>query len=257
MKDAHSLYLVDETAIEQQHEAAILADPVLQKHVNMINLNLDFIDQLLRAYIHRSTDELMVQRLAVRCFNSGAAALRLARMGYYNQCLSLVRDIMEITLLLDLFKRDPASIKEWITLSPKERNRKFGACHVRMRLEEIDKKGEKTPRSLEQTYKQFCTYGTHASPESFVLISPNEMTQIGPFPDINRLKAMIEEIVRHLTLATNVFITSTAMISKSCDYGTGFTHAQIIGPMSFFGEKLKLLLVRGWLLHRHIYSPGH
>jgi hypothetical protein len=204
--DARSLYLLDETAIEQEHDAAILADPVLQKHVKMINLNLDFIDQVLRAHTHSSTDELIVHRLTVRCFNSGAAALRLARMGYYNQCLSLIRDIMEVTLLLDLFRRDPATIKEWTTASADERNRKFGAYQVRMRLEEIEKKDGKTPLNRSQTYKRFCTYGTHASPESFVLISPNAMTQIGPFPDAGRLKAMIEEIVQHLTFATTVFI---------------------------------------------------
>jgi hypothetical protein len=57
----------------------------------------------------------------------------------------------------------------------------------------------------EKTYKRFCTYGTHASPESFVLISPNAMTQIGPFPDVGRLTAMVEEIVQHLNFATIVF----------------------------------------------------
>jgi hypothetical protein len=202
---ARDLYLMDESAIEEQNDAAVLADPVLQKHIRMINLNLDFIDQVLRTHTHSSTDELMVLRLAVRCFNSGAAALRLARLGYYNQCLSLIRDIMETALLLDLFGREPSAIAEWYTISPDERQKKFGAIQVRLRLEKIEEREGKTPLSRAETYKRFCTYGTHASPESFVLISPNDMTHIGPFPDAGRLKAMVEEIVQHLTFTTIVF----------------------------------------------------
>ena len=161
---ARSLYLVHESAIEEQNDAAVLADPVLQKHIRMINLNLDFIDQVLRTHTHSSTDELMVLRLAVRCFNSGAAALRLARLGYYNQCLSLIRDIIETALLLDLFGREPSAIAEWYTISPDERQKKFGAIRVRLRLEKIEEREGKTPLSRAETYKRFCTYGTHASP---------------------------------------------------------------------------------------------
>jgi hypothetical protein len=203
--DAPPLYLVDETPIVEQNDAAVRANTNLCKHVHMINMSLDFIDRVLRAHTHRSTDELMVLRLAVRCFNSGSAALRLARMGYYNQCLSLIRDIMETTLLLDLFGREPSSIREWTNASEKERNHKFGALRVRFRLEELDREGGGEPVDREKTYKRFCTYGTHASPESFVLISPNAMTQIGPFPDVGRLTAMVEEIVQHLNFATIVF----------------------------------------------------
>lgn len=204
--DRRSLYLVDESAIECAHDEMILASPALQKHIKMINLNLDCINQMLRTYAHKSTDELIVLRLAARCFNSGVAALRLARMGYYNQCLSLIRDLMEITLLLDLFAREPSTISNWTNASAAERDRKFGPFHVRVRLEEIEKREGKAPLDRRPVYKRFCTYGTHASPESFVLISPNSMTQIGPFPDEGRLTAMIEEIVQHLTFAVIVFL---------------------------------------------------
>ena len=108
--NARSLYLVDETVIVAQNDAAVFADAALQKHVEMINRSLSLIDGALRMYAHQSDDELMIHRLAIRCFNSGAASLRLARCGYYSQCVSVVRYIMESTLLLDLFKREPAKI---------------------------------------------------------------------------------------------------------------------------------------------------
>ncbi|WP_367718309.1 hypothetical protein AB2N04_08390 [Nitratireductor sp. GISD-1A_MAKvit] len=206
-RNRSSLYLVDETAIEQRHDEIILSSLALQKHVAMINASLDCLDRALRTYDHRSTDELIVLRLAARCFNSGAAALRLARMGYYNQCLSLVRDLLEVTLLLDLFERDASTISEWTRASEAERSSKFSPFQVRMRLEDIEKRIGKAPLNRKPTYQTFCTYGTHASPESFVLISPDMMTKIGPFPDEGRLKAMIEEIVQHLTFAVIVFLS--------------------------------------------------
>lgn len=204
-KDASSLYLVDESLIVAQNDAAVLADAALRKHIQMINRNLDFIDKVLRAHAHRSDDELMVLRLAVRCFNSGAAALRLARCGYYSQCLALIRDIMESTLLLDLFKREPTTVARWRTASATDRERNFGPIKVRLELEKLDKQNGGSPLRRDITYKRFCTYGAHPSPEGFVLISPNMMTQIGPFPDTGRMKAMVEEIVQHLTFATIVF----------------------------------------------------
>lgn len=148
---------------------------------------------------------MIVQRLAIRSFNSGAAALRLARSGYYNHCISLVRDIIETTLLLDLFKREPSTIFEWRTASAVDRDKNFSPVKVRRLLVDIDTRGGKAATRRDKTYKRFCTYGTHPSPESFVLITPNAMTQIGPFPDVSRMRAMVEEIVRHLTFATIVF----------------------------------------------------
>jgi hypothetical protein len=171
----------------------------------MINLDLDFIDQLLRVHSHKTTDELIVHRLAVRCFNSGAAALRLARSGYYQPCLSIIRDIMETTLLIDLFGREPNTIGEWTSVSEKERDRKFSPFKVRTKLEELDAQNGGRVLNRAQTYKRFCIYGTHPSPEGFALISPNMMTQIGPFPDEGRFKAMVEEIVLHLTFASIIF----------------------------------------------------
>jgi hypothetical protein len=204
-KDALPLYFVDEAAIVAQNDAAVLADIVLQKHVQMINRSLDFIDRALRSHVHRSDDELMVHRLAIRCLNSGAAALRLARCGYYNQGLSLVRDIMETMLLLDLFARERALVTQWRTASAAEREKNFGPVKVRLRLEELDTKNGNEPFRRNLTYKRLSTYGAHASPEGFALISPNMMTQIGPFPDAARMKALVEEIVQHLTFAALIF----------------------------------------------------
>ena len=99
----------------------------------MINANLNFIDQVLRATPHKSNDELIIQRLAVRCFNSGAASLRLARSGYYQPCLAIIRDIIETTMLLQLFAETPAAVGEWSAMTVTEREKKFSPYQVRMK----------------------------------------------------------------------------------------------------------------------------
>jgi hypothetical protein len=67
-RNRSNLYLVDETAIEHRHDEFILSSTVLQKHVAMINENLNCLDRALRTYDHRSTDELIVLRISDRCF---------------------------------------------------------------------------------------------------------------------------------------------------------------------------------------------
>jgi hypothetical protein len=126
-------------------------------------------------------------------------------MGYYNQRLSLVRDVIETTLLMELLEREPSAIAEWCTIDADERQRKFGAYQVRMRLEKLEEREGKPPLNRKEVYKRFCTYRTHPSPESFVLISPDWMTKIGPFPDPGRLKAMLEEVVQHAVFSALVF----------------------------------------------------
>ena len=54
-------------------------------------------------------------------------------------------------------------------------------------------------------------YGSHPTPEGFAIISPAQMTKIGPFPNENALTAVIEELVKH-----SVFfgVVITTMISE-------------------------------------------
>ncbi len=195
------MYLVDESQIEVQQDKAIGETPELRDHVGIINAALDYILTTLRIYNHSDEDELAALRLAVRCFNSGAASLRLLRGGYYQPSFAMIRDLVETTFLLDLFQRDKATIAEWRTLPAKKREDRFKPFAVRSRLDEMD--GYKEARRA-AAYKMLSTYAAHPSPEGFQIISPNGMTQVGPFPDAGLLTAGLQELSKHLAYAAIV-----------------------------------------------------
>ncbi len=190
------LYLVSEARIEEDNDAIVLASPELQEHVEIINRSLDFIANIPKNVIHRDEWQLVVQRLIVRCFNSAASSLRLARGGYYQPAFSMIRDLIETTFLLDLFERKPDEIRKWTTLKPKERESRFSTFAVRKKLDDFDG-NKKSLRS--EIFKALSTYAAHPTPEGFAIISPNMMTQVGPFPDAERMTAVLQELAKHVS----------------------------------------------------------
>ena len=199
--DVPVVYLVDESRIEAAQDGNIAANSELRDHVSVINSGLDLIPRLPAAHPHRNDDELVVFRLMVRCFNGGASCLRLLRSGYYQPAFSMIRDIVETAFLLDLFKRETAKITEWRTLPAKDREKRFAPVKVREQLDELD--GFKEARRA-LAYKLLSTYAAHPTPEGFTIISPGWMTQVGPFPDEERLTAGLQELAKQLTYAAIV-----------------------------------------------------
>ncbi|MBO9102428.1 MULTISPECIES: hypothetical protein [unclassified Rhizobium] len=197
-------YLLDETPIVAQHDAIIAANVDLRDHLSMINAALDCLSRLPEALRERDSDELTMLRLSIRCFNSGAAALRLLRCGYFQPCLTMVRDLIEVYFLMDLFNRDRDSLTRWHSSPEKVRKRDFKPVKVRERLDALD--GYKDQRRA-KAYALLSTYGAHPSPDGFSLISPDNLTQIGPFPDQTRLRALLEELAQHLAYAADVVVT--------------------------------------------------
>lgn len=193
---ADQLYMVDEAPIVADNDAFVLASPEMQDHVSLINAALDLISSIPNRIEHTSDDELVVQRLIVRCFNAGASSLRLARCGYYQPAFGLVRDVIETTFLLDLFNRVPKEIKQWRTLPAKEREKRFAPFVVRKKLDDFDP-GMKSLRT--EIYKRFSTYASHPTPEGAAIISPDWMTKVGPFPDETRMMSVLQELARHLS----------------------------------------------------------
>ena len=209
------LYLVEEAPIVSEHDRIIALNSDLKDHLALVNASLDCLSRLPVAHIEEGEDELMTLRLTVRCFNSGAAALRLVRSGYFQPALTMVRDLIEVYFLLDLFSRDPGTLSEWRTMDDKERNKNFKPVRVRERLDALD--GHKEKRR-EQAYKMLSQHAAHVSPAGFSLISPEAMTQVGPFPDEGRLRAVMEELASHLGYATvivcNLIISEDATVLK-------------------------------------------
>jgi hypothetical protein len=189
------LYMVDESPIVLANDKFVRASEEMQDHVSMINAALHLISSIPSHIEHTNDDELAVQRLILRCFNAGAASLRLARCGYYQPAFSLVRDVIETTFLLDLFSRVPKEVKQWRTLPVKERESRFSTFTVRKKLDDFDP-GKKSLRT--EIYKRFSNYAAHPTPEGAAVISPDMMTKIGPFSDEQRFLGVLQELAKHL-----------------------------------------------------------
>jgi hypothetical protein len=182
---------MDEARIVAAHDILIAQDPELKSHAELINRCLEFIDWLLRLENHQDSEHLALLRLGVRCFNSCGAALRLLRCGHWQPTILIIRDLYETQFLLDLLARDTTKLKAWLTLSAKERNKQFKAVSIRQDLDTRDGFNDK---KRAERYKMLSNYGAHATPEGFDIISPNGITNIGPYPDQKMLKSTIEEL---------------------------------------------------------------
>jgi hypothetical protein len=204
--DRSNMYLVDESGIEEKNDSFILASDELKDHLAIINHSLDLISSIPNLIVHTNDDELVVQRLIVRCFNSAASSLRLGRCGYYQTSFAVMRDVVETSFLLDLFDKDRSQIKRWYTLPAKEREKEFKPWKVRKLLDDAEGNKEGLRGAA---YKMLSNYAAHPTPEGYTIISPNHMTQVGPFPDLERLTAVLRELARHLSYAGLVIGSNT------------------------------------------------
>lgn len=201
-------FLVDEANIVAAHDRLFASDEDLTNHIDTINAALNLLSRVPVLHHERSFEELAILRLAIRCFNSGAASLKLLRCGYFQPAMAMVRDLVEIDFLLSLFAKDPQSLRDWLNMSEKDRRKNFKPFMVRQRLDAIDGYSEKKRRAA---YDLLNQHAAHANPVSHHLISPDGMTQIGPFSDYKLLRMGVEELVKYLC---HVSITFSGLIQS-------------------------------------------
>ena len=196
------VFLVDEALIVTAHDRMIASDADLSQHLAVINISLECLSRFPELHKEKNEEELAVLRLAIRCFNAGAASLRLLRCGYFQPAMMMVRDLVEVTFLMDLFKKEPSSLPEWIHMSEKERKKNFKPVSVRERLDKID---GYTSKKRYTAYDILSQYAAHVNPYGHFLISPDNMTRIGPFPEYRYFKPGIEELTTRLCHAAVTF----------------------------------------------------
>jgi hypothetical protein len=165
----------------------------------LINTCLECLSLLPEFHKEGDVTELNILRLGVRCFNSGASALRLLRCGYFQPAVVMIRDLLEVRCLMDLFVREPSALQDWLTMADRDRMKHFKPVRVRERLEKFDREKD----TFRQTaYSLFSEIAVHPSPNGHFLISPEHETRIGPFFDYDYFRPGIEELVSHLSSAT-------------------------------------------------------
>lgn len=107
-------------------------------------------------------DEHAVWYLVSRSSSFGRAALRLMKMGFYDEALTIVRSIGEISNLLLLFGVEPSSIKEWEQSDRAYRLDKLSPGKIRKRIQNL---GGQPPMSADK-YSALCEISTHPVPEA-------------------------------------------------------------------------------------------
>jgi len=165
-------------------------------------------------------------------FNSAAGAIQSITARYYQNCVMLQRDLLEVSFLLDYFRTNAASIAEWRGCDETERNKKFGAFKVRTALDDRD---GFTERKREAAYKRLCTLGAHASQEGFEFLRPTD-AHCGPYFANRALEATTAELAKLCVGAAgtfNVFFDGRSL----ADYETklSFVEAQVAWFEHFIG----------------------
>jgi hypothetical protein len=130
-----------------------------------------------------------------RVFNTTGACLKLVRAGYFQPAFAMVRDILEIEFLADLFVRDREHLRRWIAVDARVRKKEFKQVIIRDALDKLDGHAKK---KRAEAYALLSTHATHVDLDGFQIISPDSMTQIGPFPSEKILEALFQELAKHL-----------------------------------------------------------
>ena len=184
-----------EEFIRTKSKEAIQGSPDLLHHLNMVAVSMSIVDHFARGYSHRSDDQLIVQFLGLRLFNSMAGAVQGIMSGYYQNATMQLRDLLEVGFLLDYFKYDESQIAKWKACSEGERNKLFSAFKVRTTL---DARDGFTEEKRKEHYQLLCNLGTHASMQGFELLRPaaGGNAHCGPYFAQRVLDATLSELAK-------------------------------------------------------------
>lgn len=209
----------EEDKIRTQSLLYIDGDAALKNHLGLVHDSLDAIQALTISHVNANDEELVIQRLGIRLFNSGACALSLLLSGYYQNSALLIRDLLETGLLIDYFRSEPAKIKIWRDASDKDREKHFRPAQIRDALDKRDGFKEKKRAAA---YRLLSNYAAHPTNPGFKLFSPNWMSEIGPFFDEGYLKALLEELTKRLPASADVYVRFFKVVMPEVDAARRF-----------------------------------
>src|SRR5450755_3378241 len=73
---------------------AIEASENLSLHARMIERAMSMMDHMAKRRPHSDEDDMVLEMLAARLFNSGASAMKLLMGGFYQTAVMVMRDIL-------------------------------------------------------------------------------------------------------------------------------------------------------------------
>ena len=192
-----------EEEIRANSLALIDKDTDLREHLSMIHCAMAIIYALAHDHANTSDDELTVQYLGLRLFNSSASSIKLGLSGYYQSAFAIVRDVFETAALLDYMLSYPGQIAVWKESDNRQRMVKFRPSAIRSAL---NKRDQFPGNKRKEIYERFSEYAAHATAPGFQLLASEGLGKIGPFLSERYLKAWLEEAVKFLVHGATIFV---------------------------------------------------
>jgi hypothetical protein len=135
--------------------------PLCYEYLAQLLAYADMIGSCVYSCPGESEDAHAIWYLVARTSSFGRAALRLMKMGFYDEALIIVRSMGEICNLLVLFSVSPEAIEEWKTSDRAYRMTNLSPSRVRKRIEAL---GGVTAITATR-YAALCEVSTHAVPD--------------------------------------------------------------------------------------------
>jgi hypothetical protein len=188
-----SLHAGEET-LRTKAVQLIEGDPSLVLHLRIIESTME-VAHSLGQFKNDDKDMREIQVLGMRVFNAFASSLKLALAGYFQNSALILRDILEVTFLLDLLSHDQKLIEHWRSAGEKEHRKIFSPFEVRKTL---DSRDGFTRKKRESVYKLFSKLAGHPSPQSDVMLRPEKGgdARNAPFMTHSSLEAVLSEAGR-------------------------------------------------------------
>ena len=172
-------------------------------NIDIIYAGLGVIFDITNSYDCQTDDELTIQFLGLRLFNTISSSIELLLSGYCQSSVVLMRDLLETGYLLDFFTINSDKIDQWKNCTNKERQRKFQPAKVRQAL---DKRDGFEERSRERIYQTVCEYAVHPTYMGNKLVAPDGLGLIGPFFDSRYLRALLKELAMRVPYFVLVYL---------------------------------------------------
>jgi len=135
--------------------------PLCYEHLGQLLGYADMIGSCVYSCPGESEDAHAIWYLVARTSSFGRAALRLMKMGFYDEALIIVRSMGEICNLLVLFSLSPEAMEEWKTSDRAYRMTNLSPSKVRRRIEAM---GGVTAITATK-YAALCEVSTHPVPD--------------------------------------------------------------------------------------------
>jgi hypothetical protein len=194
----------EEERLRAETLARIERKKELKDHFYIIAEAMNMFWGLTHEHPHKNDDELTIQFLGIRLFNSAAASIKLAFSGYYQNAFQHLRDILETYFLLDYLRSNPDKLPIWKAADRKQLMKDFGPAAVRAALDRRDGFKEQKRKAI---YDLISAHATHATYRGFRLTTKNRLGELGPFFSEDNLLAWVQEAAKMLTHAAVIYGT--------------------------------------------------